>query len=365
MKRILPLILAMVAIVAVSGCIDTGNTGGTQTTTGNGLEITDFSSDRSEVFTNQGVRVFMEVENLGQSEVAEGFMYLIGNIEEVDAYNKEEGSNYWRTEDSRVMTFDELKPADTLREIPAEKERVDWKLYAPTLAAGQQRTDSFEGRAYYSFETKASGTLWLYSPTEAEAARNSGEALDKSQISSSVGPIEITVEVAPDPPEIESGDNEFALQITLTNVGEGTVFYQEDFDYTSEPSLVSDDLNKIKITSDTSDLVITGCNEIEDGDLAELIGTATTIYCDAEYPLGKVDAYCKKTKEQVEAEAQAEEAVVDCTSKDKTACGDDDACEWVEETTKDLTAKTSIPISITAEYGYYKDQTLSLTAVGK
>jgi hypothetical protein len=340
MKKVIPLILVTMAIVAVSGCVGESDV---VAPTGYGVEITGFSADRSEVFTGQRVRIFMEAENLGQSLVERGVMTLIGNVRGTNG-------NYWTTSDPLEATIGELKPADPIREVPAEKKRVDWTLSTPTLSPGQTRTDTFEGRVYYDFNTTAQGTLWLYSPTEAEAVRNAGGVLDKSSITSSTGPIAIEVDVAPDPPELEGSDTDFSLYITLRNVGGGTVFYQSGYNFDTVPTLTSADLNKIDVSIEAGDLSITNC-EAATTELAELIGTSTTLYCDADYGV------CKAVEGAASATDESCGAYVS-----KTGCGTQSECEWVA---KNILTKTSIPISIIADYGYYKDQSLSLTAVGK
>ena len=213
-KKVL-LALPLVAVVMVSGCIDLFGSGDSGTSlSGLGLEIIEFSTDRADVYSESTARIFMEVENRGQSEVSNAHLYLIGNL----------GTSGWVTADANPAPFASIKPADPLRDIPAEKKRTSWRLTAPTLSPGQSRSDQFTGRVYYPFQTTAQGTVWLYSETEAEAARISGEKLSSTSFTYSQAPVSIEISVAPDPPVVEAAGDTFTMYVKLRNIGGGTVF---------------------------------------------------------------------------------------------------------------------------------------------
>jgi hypothetical protein len=333
LKKSLLLILP-IAVVLVAGCIDLGGNGGTTTTEGNGLEIISFTSDLAEVQEGKSVRLTLDLENKGGYELPanKAFVFLTGsNIQEqgpdVSVWNITSGNDIQLV--PKIM-----KPADPARDIPATLSTVRWTVTAPSdLARGQVKTDEFIARTYYDYKTTASGTVWAYSETESMAARDRGEQLTKSSLTSSNGPLQISMTVAPDPVVVPAGTTSgspevFTLYITLTNVGGGTVFNNtgKDVDYTDT-------------TIDFEDLQINESNL----NVPNIRITSTTI--DGMIP----DKTCYLSKENVEL-----------IGGDTVTL----ACD-VSVTSANAGVKKGFPITITAEYGYYRDSTLSINAVGK
>ena len=253
-KKVL-LAIPLMAVVMVSGCIDFGGSD-VQTTTGLGLEIVELSIDRTDVYSGSSARIFMEVENQGQSEVDKAHLYLIGNL----------GASGWVPDNPATATFDSISPADPLRDVPAERKRTSWKLTAPALSPGQSRTDQFTSRVYYPAKSTAQGTVWIYSEAEAEAARISGEKLSSTSFTYSKAPVSLEISVAPDPPVVEGIGEEFTMYVKIKNIGGGTVFDVTKWSDTAVPTLASTDLNKVSIITDYDDtyVTITGCGIADD-----------------------------------------------------------------------------------------------------
>lgn len=300
------LLILPIAVLLVAGCINLGG-GGTTATSGLGLEISDFSSDLSEVYSNKSARIFMEVENQGQGTVKNMTMSLIGPI-------NSSGDDFWRNATRLDVNYTNIKPADPVRDLPAEKKREDWKLTAPILVPGQTREDLFIGRVYYGFESKATGTIWIYPESEADSVRNSGGQLDKASFVYTVAPVSIEVTTAPSPPVVSSGDTSFTMLIKLENVGGGTIFNESKWTTTTLiPTLDSGDLNIVNISVSAPGLSPTGCQGKD-----EMIGNSLTLYCDLDVGSTSIP-----------------------------------------------TTKKSVPVTVTIAYGYYKDAELTLKALGK
>jgi len=304
------LIMLLMAAVLVAGC--TGQTDGNNMPSGNGLSILSFTSDTDSQVSSQDVRLLLTVENGGGSVIDAGksLIYLMGSV----------GTGQWTFVDGTTTTqlTKNLNPYDPLKELPAGKADIKWRLKAPVLEAGQTRTDTFTARAYYDYETRVTGTIPVYSEAEAQAAKQSGTTIQKSEFTTTNGPISVSVRAIPDP-LVSSADVEtVTLELTVENMGGGTLYKNGVINSgTTEPDLKYDDLNKVYlevVSTDTNlEIVDAACR----GGYQDLIGgKPTTLTCDLK--------------------------------------------------TKDMpSAKTVYPVKITMKYGYYIDQPLSVTVVGK
>ncbi|MFQ6020596.1 MAG: hypothetical protein ACE5J4_01085 [Candidatus Aenigmatarchaeota archaeon] len=306
------ILITLVAIVLVLGCI-----GGEEAPTpveGKGLEIIEFAADQSEVYSGRSVRITMEVENQGgyKTENETSLVYLIGsnlNLDDTTGFS-------WNatSEDETLYKYfnKDMDPADPARDIPADRKRFSWRLNAPILPQGQSRTDDFIGRIYYEYKTTARGTVWVYSESEYEAARTSGKEIKKSTFTPTQGTISIEVSVSPDPPVLIEGEDTFTMSIKLSNIGGGTIYDRGAIDYeTPYLGLTIDDLNWVNVDVESNDLIVTGCT----GDQEMVGGRDTTLVCDVTLtPPATVKGYSA---------------------------------------------------DITVSYGYYKDSTISVTALGR
>jgi hypothetical protein len=314
LKKLIPLVVLVLAVVAISGCVEDGGV-----TTTNGLEITDFSSDQDSVFSGRDVRISMTVENLGDYSVADAkaMAYLTGSNLDLTTASV---STAWDggTTGTQCMTFGkELKAADPAKDTEPGFKTVRWSLTAPSLPSGQSRTDQFIGRVYYDYQTVLRGTVWAYPEAEVDAIRSQGETPETSTFTSTEGPLEFEVTIAPDPVVVYNGDRTFTMYIKITNTGGGTVFDPGAVTYNtgtcSDISISLEELNIIDFA--TGNVVITGATPVCDVN-AELINGQATVVCDVTL-------------------------------------------------TSDPATKQGYPVTITVDYGYYKDQELSITATGR
>ena len=298
------LIFPILAIVFVSACIG----GGDQTTvsSGQGLEITGFTADQTEIQSGRTLRISMDVENLGsatvQNEDSLAFLIIPGDWSFSDS---NEFQNFGK----------DIDPADSVRGIPAETDQVVWRLLAPTIISGQTRTDEFEGRVYYDYETRVTGNAWLYSETESEAVRSSGGTLSKSSFTSSEGPVKVVVSISPDPVVVSSSDRTFTMTLKITNSGGGIVYKRSAIDYLSgNIGFAPEDLNIVDIDIDSDFTVSSECA----GEQELIRGKDLTVICDLTASSSQIPA-----------------------------------------------AKQSFPIEITVDYGYFESKTLSVNVLGR
>lgn len=278
MKKILPLAILVMSVVAISGC-----TNQTNNVVGNGLEITSFGSDQTTVVGSRTVRISMDVENLGDLIVdqAASMAYLTGS--NVVTGSSDETAWSSATENDVKGLGKSLKPADVAREIPADKKTITWSLTSPTLPRGQTRTDTFIGRVYYDYQTILRGTVWAYPEAEADAARSKGEGLSSSSFTTTKGPLSISASVAPDPVLASDSDLTFTVYFTLSNVGKGTAFEKGSVSYDgTDLGIDYNQLNVIEFGKD--DIVVTGasitsCDNDAD-QTVELVNGQATLACE-------------------------------------------------------------------------------------
>ena len=302
-------VLAIIGTLVLAGCV--GQTSGTTGVTGTGLAITSFEPDVASQFDEKPVRILLDVENQGESTVGmeTSQVYLNGPIGT--------GALDWKlaSEETQCRIFKrDLNPANPTEERPAGTDSLKWTLTAPSLAAGQTRTDSFTARTYYDYRTEAVGTIPAYSEAESIAAREAKQELAKSSFVVSKGPLTLEIRVIPDPVVVTDNKEVVTIDVKVTNSGGGTVYKAGAVtgDTTKAPSLVASDLNKVKMKIDAGSLVLSGaCDEEQ-----ELIaGKPTSLTCD--YDIPKPD-----------------------TSK-------------------------SYPIKVTLDYGYYIDASTQVEVVGR
>jgi hypothetical protein len=307
------LLFLVAGVIAIAGCPAPPP----PPVVGYGLEP-NITADRTTVYTGQPLRLILEIENQGDANADKGRVYLFGPID-----TKPTKTAWGKTGKNPPDKFTNILPATDER--PAGKKRYTWTLKPPLLERGQTKTDEFTGRVYYNYRTKVPGTIPIYSEAEAEAELEAGRALDKSSFTYPRTPFDIKISVAPDPPVLDA-EKTFTITITVTNVGGGTPYnwYKTDNYTIIPPPFEVTDLNKFefKIVGPTP-------TEIEDLDCVDwyddpgewkrwydMIAGTTDIYCTVKY-------------------------------------------------NKTVETKVSMPLSIEAHYGYYKDAKISLTAIGR
>ena len=282
---------------------------------GTGMVITEFSADQTEVYGGQTDRIIMTVSNKGGHLVPsdEALAYLTGS-----AVGGTDETIYWTTTEDLIKPFGkDMKPADPVRDTPADEKTLSWSLKAPNISRGEQAPYTFIGRTYYIYQSKVTGNVWVYSDTEADAARASDRSLNKAQYTSTTGPVAINAKVTQDPVVLYSGENAFTLVIKVSNVGGGVLYSSGAItDYT---------------TTNPDDLALTA-DEINMVDIGVKI--------------------------------RGVDVTNDCTGTKELVGGKDLTLTCDITTTRPATFE-SVPISITADYGYFTERTASVTVSGR
>lgn len=220
--------LAVLSVLVIAGCVaDTSTT--TSATGIAGLTITEFSMNPADVRQDQTVLGKMTIENTGNYEVgaSDYFALLIAGTD-------------WQFIGSDTVAKSSTSP---MRRAIGDQQPVPrtftWSLKAPK-SQGVDAPVDFTGRIYYKYETEATGTVTVYPSSEAD------RATQKSEFSSSAAPIELSVEVNPDPPVIYANGDEFTLTIHVKNKGNGIVYSNNSVSATNY-NIDSSSLGKVLI----------------------------------------------------------------------------------------------------------------------
>ena len=318
----LEILASILAIVLIAGCtipgMDLGLGTGTSLTGGNGLEITEFTAEPTPLYTGSKVRITMVVENRGGTTVSNSssVVYLTGS--NVDFSGDD---TYWHPSDAGIKPYlsfaKDMKPADVVRGTPADTKTFTWTLTAPTVPAGQTRTDTFYGRTYCDYSTGVNGNLWIYTEGEANAAKASGRTTNKASFTSTTGPVGLGVKISPDPVIYYSSGETFSLYITVSNLATGTIYLKGKSYSSGIPSLTETDYNQVVVSVDYDNSKLSLSNPSDCTGKQELpAGKSTTLVCDF-------------------------------------------------TVSSPPTTFQSYPITVTADYGYYTERSASVTVQGK
>lgn len=267
----------ILAVLMVCGCSMAGISGGPVLGGGNGLEIMSFTAEPSPVFSGSTVRLIMEVENRGGTNVVNGqsLLYLTGS--NFDAWG---GTPY-------NLFGKEMKAEDVVRGVPADIKRFSWSLTAPSVPAGQTRQDTFIGRVYHEYRSSALGNIWVYTDTEAEASRTAGRQLYTPSFTYTKGPVGVQVRVSPDPIILYGTERTFTLFIKLNNLGTGTIFAPAipNFYTRANVGLEPHQLNNVTVHVSASPLKV---GDECKGSQELVAGRETTLVCDVTIPTDDV-----------------------------------------------------------------------------
>lgn len=322
MKSTILIVSTLAIVLLVAGCSgipDLGGIGtGTSLTGGNGLEITEFTAEPTPIYTGSKVRITMVVENQGGTTVknTSSLVYLTGSNVDFSG-----GASYWHPSETGVKSYQafgkDMKPADVVKGTSADVKTFTWTLVAPTVPAGQTRTDTFYGRTYCDYSTGVNGNIWIYTEGESNAAKASGRATNTASFTSTSGPVGLSVKVSPDPIIYYGSGETFSLYITVTNLATGTIYLRGKSYSSGIPTLTETDYNQVVISLD---------------------------YDSSKLSLGNA---------------------VDCTGQQELTAGKSVTLVCDFAVSSPPTTFQSYPITVSANYGYYTERSASVVVQGK
>lgn len=275
-RKFLPFLV--IATILISGCIS--QTSASVSGEGYGLEITEFSADRSELYSGQTLHLSLKMENQGESKVYKSSslaLLIVPEDWEVVSSSGTSGNLH-----KKVKLAKDLDPPDETRGIPGDSGSIRWTLKAPSIT--NERTDTMYARVYYDYNTRAMGKIWIYPESE---RFEENKKLSTDTFTSTRGPIDIDISVIPDPVVAEFEGEIITLQILLTNVGNGVPYTPGKVNYDLGYSITEDDRNNITLYYITHESIDTLENTCPSN--VQLIDGSAVVMCDLNIT-GKISA---------------------------------------------------------------------------
>jgi hypothetical protein len=303
-------ILAIIAVVMISGCISQSSNGNVIASGGSGLEISDFSLDKSEVYGGQSLHPQITLENLGQDDVFKDVTFAM-LIAPSDWKFIAGPSGALPKEKNKVALSRNLRAANPTTGASSEFTTLRWTIEAPELDKGDERSDSMFAKIYYSYGTESKGKILLYPEAERD---DPNKKTSSDSFVTSTGPIDLSVSVIPDPAMAEYVGEYIMLEIVVTNIGDGTA-YSQGIITQNNFSISENQRNNISINVRPAGTTLQVMNNSCPTE-AHLVDGTATIACDLNI-------------------------------------------------TKALDTKESIPITIEAAYGYTIEDEIDVTILGR
>lgn len=206
-KAAILIILSIMILVSVSGCTMPGPSAGG----GAGVVITDFAPEFPEYYVNEPVNFRVRIKNTGSVD-AKSVLVEIFNLEG------------WEAVGSNECMFEKLIAPNPDMGTSGESKTCTFKFRAPEeLPQGISFTYHPAIRLSYTYESATVKSVTMASQSELRNIQNTGKALPADTISSTQGPVAISIETAgPIRFWEDTGSVLFPIEIKVTNTGTGT-----------------------------------------------------------------------------------------------------------------------------------------------
>lgn len=296
--------------VIVSGCAGgEGDTGEVTISQTQGVSITSFMASPGELFGGQKTNLELNLKNVG-GQTAENVKARLYNV-------PFDGARSWTISNgNQNVDFDSLRAPDPETDAPSITIPKTWTLTAPSLQEGVTVPYDFFVRVFYTYKTTGTTNVQVMSD---ERFRESGAGRDKPSIDNSGGPIQLEVRTMT-PIVFFSSSGGDATETTdfcviVKNVGSGTPFHPTDGMNDGSYTVNDENLDEVTLSVQSSGSTVTFENTEQD---VELIGGRG----------------------------------VACYTMNANFVSSQDI-------------QRTVPITLTAEYGYYSDSQTSITVKGR
>ncbi|UCD03125.1 MAG: hypothetical protein JSV63_00625 [Candidatus Aenigmatarchaeota archaeon] len=209
-KSLAILLILPAVVLLTSGCTDF--LGGGAGPSGNGIVITSFQSDLTEVESEEDVGLHLEVQNQGDV-----IGYAAAQLINIDP-------TAWGGFAFADYDIGELLPADKEAGTLGQTGRADWMLVSPVLNRGDRRTYKPMVRMFYEYETRIIKPITFLTSEETRRAVQAGEALPSEPAIVSAGPLSVNVRTGE---FVRTRDDwqmsYFPVEITIQNTGGGLI----------------------------------------------------------------------------------------------------------------------------------------------
>ncbi len=210
-QNLFALALALSIVLAVSGCLGSGQPKGKLASQYPGLIVTNFISDTSSIDAGETMGVEVDFENVGDETATDvqGLLVRKGAFT-VDNLQQVAEKNLQSLGAALEPPITDTPSGDAFR----------WDVKAPAVT--QERIEDLQARIFYKYKTQGFATINF---VPRDIIREKGIGAFPIDASSSLGPLDIEV-VADQPVTLRPNDPlkvQRRLTITITNVGEGRV----------------------------------------------------------------------------------------------------------------------------------------------
>lgn len=215
------IVMALLAsVVIASGCAGSDTESDYEVSQTKGVVIESFSADPSEVFEGQPVRMRMQVQNIGEREASE-LKATISNPPGLET--GENGERSWGGPSGDIVRPQTtgsatLRPPSPDTERAGQKRNLRWSLTAPELSEGVSIPYTFDARLGYRYSTKGITNIEIM---DSEEFRQSDAQLSVPTVDNSGGPIQLSVSTS-SPIIFEGSDITKDLCVKAENTGSGT-----------------------------------------------------------------------------------------------------------------------------------------------
>ncbi|MBN2101844.1 MAG: hypothetical protein JW716_03160 [Candidatus Aenigmarchaeota archaeon] len=227
MKYTALLIFIVMVATLLSGCTDYGyNFGPIQWNidlfkgSGNGVDIVSFTTETPTLSPGEEGTFEVKIKNTGSVKATNGFVELLG----LDYTWSSSGEEILPNEEKCRHTVRQitLLPKDENTGAQGGEFVCTWNYMAPdTLPIGESTYEPTV-RVFYTYETTSVGSVTLVPKEELTNFMEKGGTLKSDVVSQTKSPIKMTLKTR-GPVKLVGGKSEFPIEITIENVGGGTV----------------------------------------------------------------------------------------------------------------------------------------------
>lgn len=315
-------IAVLTLILVASGCGSGGGTSSTDVsfTPNQAIAIQNFSSYPGRVYEGQPATIRLSVQNTGQATAQDVVARLYGAPIN---WGEENNARSFSGDSKHITLSTDLRPADAEAGVPSVPQQLSWSLTPPNL--GDRNIDyNFKTRVFFKYSTSAQSEIQLVRQDE---FRNQGMTKSQPTLDNSAGPISLQVR-------------------TRTPL----IYYQDSVDYNSNICFI------VKNVGDGTPF-ITGSGDNAVGQYYKNLGDKTNKVQLTIDDVGGVEFSASDGSETNSGNSW--QTTVEIIGGRGIQCFD---MSLPDLTTTDISQ--TVPITVSADYGYFKDDETQVTVLG-
>lgn len=302
-------LVLLALIVTVSGCADNSNGSVTVSQT-EGVSIQDFSAVPTQVFEGQTINLELQLKNNGGSHATD----VVAKIYNVP-FDSEGANRAWKINNGdNKVNFDNLRAPNPETDAPSISVPRTWSLTAPDLQQGVSIPYDFYTRVFYKYNTTGTTDVQIMS---SQRYREEGASRTTPTIDNSGGPIQLDVKTRTPIIFFGDGGQRSELCVIVENAGTGTPFLPSAYKGGTDYQVNETNVDKVELSIETSGRVVSVVEGAAPKKVSIIGGRG-----------------------------------VECFTLDFNSFEN----QQIQKT---------LPITLNAEYGYYKESSTSVTVKGR